>query len=80
MNRPTPFENMRRNRPKVERSRNSLRDRIDRLEREVCDWSVAAEAAIEDVQEQLTVARQVQPRPGLLRRVFNFACGLGENA
>jgi len=84
MTRPTRFQIMRRNRPKVAKARKTLRERIDEIERTMCaEWGevVVLEKDLAEAQEQLARSRERQlPRPSRLRRLFDWTMSMGAGA
>jgi len=86
MTRPTRFQIMRRNRPKLKRVQKSLRQRIDDIEREMlAEWR--AEALLKEQHKLAVAAAQLArygnaqpPRRSRLSRFLNWTMGMGANA
>jgi uncharacterized protein (UPF0216 family) len=71
MNKPTRFEIMRRNRPKVIKARKTMRQWIDHLEAEVtAPWGTEYERELRETAEALARDRERQLRTPWYRRLF----------
>jgi hypothetical protein len=84
MNKPTRWEIMRRNRPKLVKASESMVQRIDRIEREITEeWDTIAADDLRMLEEALARAREQSLRrssPSLARRLLNWTMGMGARA
>jgi hypothetical protein len=84
MNKPSRWEIMRRNRPKLVKARENLRQRIDRIEREVtAEWDTVAAEDLRLLEAALAHAREQslpRSRPSALRRFLEWTMAMGARA